>query len=315
MFLIDCLDQWSAHAIRKLVQGWFLRPLALNGTTADLVMTVRCGVTPPGIPTKLESFEMADGGKCHTNGEAVYIEFDGSLIVIDETLNHIDVWLRTEYDVSSWILAQVLSQAFSAAMRRCGLFLLHGAGVLPPAKENALLIVGASGIGKSTLAFQLAANGWGYLSDDSIFLRETGTGMKAQGLRKDFALKEDTIAAVQLDIEQPPSAGISLKRRVAPEDLFPECLIETAGVAGIVFPEIVDADKSRLERLDSVEVMTRLLKFCPWSCYDKRTASPYLKMLGELARRASGFKLFSGRDLLHDPGAAHRLMLQVFADS
>ena len=308
MFLIDCLDQWSADAIRKLIEAWFLKPLEPNGTTADAIMTVRCGTKPPSIPPGLESFEVADGGTCHTNGNSVYIEIDGSLIIIDEYSKHIDVWIRTEYELESWILAQVLSQAFCAAMRRCGLFLVHGAGVLPPDKENGLLIVGASGTGKSTLTFQLAANGWGYLSDDSVFLRETASGIRAQGLRKDFALKADTIAAVQLDIQNAAMGGANVKKRVAPEDLFPECLVETAGIASIIFPVIVDDRKSRLERLDSLEVMTRLLKLSPWACYDKRTASPYLKIFGELARRTTGFALFSGRDLLHDSGSAHRLI-------
>ena len=311
VFLIDCHDQWSALAVRKLVQGWFLKPLNANGTAADVIMTVRCGVEPTAIPAELECFEVADGGTCYTDGNTVYIELDGSLVLIDEHWNHIDVWLRTEYEIDSWILAQVLSQAFCAAMRRCGLFLLHGAGVLPPGQDNGLLIVGPSGTGKSTLTFQLTANGWGYLSDDSIFLKETATGIRAQGLRKDFAFKQDTIAAVQLEIDEAPTGGLNFKKRVPPEDLFPECLIETAGVTSIVFPELIDSDYSRLERLDPLEVMTRLLKFCPWACYDKRTAAPYLSILGDLARRASGFALFSGRDLLHVPGAAHRLMLQV----
>ncbi len=314
VFLIDCLDEWSAVAIRKLFAGWFLRPLEYDQTAADSIMTLRCGAMPPAIPAGLESFDVADGGSCHTNGRVVYIQLDGSLIVIDEHSNRLDVWIRTEYDFGSWILAQVLSQAFCASMRRCGLFLLHSAGVLSPSKNDALLIVGASGTGKSTLTFQLAASGWGYLSDDSIILKETANGIQAQGLRKFFALKEDTIAAVQLDINDAPAAGTKFKKRVSPQDLFPDGFVETAGIASIVFPVIVDAHESRLERLSSFDVMTRLLKLCPWACYDKPTASAYLKVFGELARRVSAFDLFSGRDLLDDPGGAPRLMSQALAD-
>ena len=316
VFLVDCLDEWSALAVSKLVAGWFLTPLEPGETAADSTIRIRCGAIPPTIPPGLDRFDVADGGVCHINGKAVYIELDGSLIAIGlNTLLDIDVWIRTRYAFSSWILAQVLSQAFSAALRRCGLFLLHSAGAVPPHSDKTLLIAGPSGSGKSTLMFQLAASGWGYLSDDSILLKNVGPALEAQGLRKVFALTENTIAAVQLEGSPAANSGDPLKKRLAPEKLFPNARIESAGVGAIVFPVISDTPQSRLQRLAPYEAMTRLLKLCPWACYDKPTAAAYLAIFGQLAREASAFDLYAGRELLGDPLFTADLMSLAFADS
>ncbi len=314
VFLVECFDEWSGEAVAKQVSSWFLSTPEPNETAIDSTIRVRCGVVPPPIPPGLDCFDVSDGGVCHINGKAVYIELDGSLIAINtQTSPGIDVWISRQYDLSSWTLSQLLSQAFCAAMRRCGLFPLHSAGAVPPDGDKALLIVGASGGGKSTLTSQLAAAGWGYLSDDSILLKNVGPALKAEGLRKVFALTEQTIAAIQVEVGSNGSNGN--KKRLAPEEFFPTGRIEARAVGAVVFPVITNTPNSRLQRLAPYEVMSRLLKHCPWACYDKPTAAAYLAVFGQLVRETTAFDLFAGRDLLGKPKFTADLMSLAFADS
>jgi hypothetical protein len=60
--------------------------------------------------------------------------------------------------------------------------------------------------------------------------------------------------------------------------------------------------------------MARLIRMCPWACYDKATAEAHLVVLGELARQADGYELFAGPDLLNSERASEFLLSQLNVD-
>ena len=68
-------------------------------------------------------------------------------------------------------------------LKRRGCFSLHAAGFCEGGK--ALLIPGTSGAGKSTLAITLLRGGFGYLSDDMVFLRRDAEGLRVLGFPED----------------------------------------------------------------------------------------------------------------------------------
>ncbi len=315
VFLVDCLDDWSALAVSKLIATWFITTSFADTTVPDCTIRVRCGASVPRVPIGLEKFDVADGGVCHSDGETIYLDLDGSLIVIRPLAGpDVEVWIRKPYDLSSRMLAQILSQALGAAWRRCQLFLLHSAGVTPPGRNRALLIAGESGSGKSTLTFQLAKVGWGFLSDDSMLLTSGPHGVKARGLRKFFALTPNTMSAVQLETASVGPTTSVFKRRVMPEEFFPEGQIKSAPVGGILFPVVTNQPESRLKRLAPTETMARLLRLCPWACYDKPTAGANLKLFGRLAQEAPAYDLLAGNELLGNPALTAELVSTAFAD-
>src|ERR687889_579156 len=128
-------------------------------------------------------------------------------------------------------LARLVFEATMVALRRCGLFELHAAGVVEPETGGGLLVVGPSGSGKSTLATQLASAGWRYLSDDALLLHERGALVEARALRRQFALTERTIAAGVLggheDRLSEPAPFDPLKRRFEPQEVFPDGFTES----------------------------------------------------------------------------------------
>ncbi|MCM3869324.1 MAG: hypothetical protein ND895_01335 [Pyrinomonadaceae bacterium] len=308
VLLIDAEDDWSALAVSNLLARWFLTPLSVP-TAPHATIKIRCCSELPPLPEGPVRFEIAQGGACYTDGKTLYLDFSGSLVTIGPSSSpEVDVWLTERYDFTSEVLAQVISQAFSAVLRRSGLFELHSGGVVPPKHTKAVLIAGASGSGKSTLTLQLTACGWSYLTDDTVLIAESRTGMEAWGLRRFFALTVDTMAAVGLP-QLPAAAEVSLsKMRFTPQDFFPSAQVPCAQPGAIVFPVITFEKESRVRSLTQSEAMARLLRLCPWACYDKPTASEHLRILGRLVRETVAVDILAGTDLLDDPARASDLL-------
>jgi hypothetical protein len=206
----------------------------------------------------------------------------------------------------------LIFDASMTALRRCGLFELHAAGVVEPETGGGFLVVGPSGSGKSTLATQLASAGWRYLSDDSLLLRGSAELVEACALRREFAVTEQTVAAGVLEgfeeLLKEPVPFDPLKRRFKPHAVFPRGFSESCAPRVLLFPLITNVPESRALRLTQAETMRRLLRMCPWACYDRPAAATHLGLLARLARQAAGFELRAGLDLLGDAEYSSRYL-------
>ena len=76
---------------------------------------------------------------------------------------------------------------FIETMKRRGLYNLHAAGLCKG--ERALLLPGSSGSGKSTLTLALLRAGWGFISDDMVFLKQGDSRVLAFPDEIDFTEK------------------------------------------------------------------------------------------------------------------------------
>ena len=312
VFLIECLDAWSASAVSTLMNSWLVDPGLSFSSVPDYTIRVRSAVSPPPIPVGLEQFEISDGGTCHSDGQITYVALGGSLIAVDSATCEVNVWIEPQYELSSRMLSQILSQALGFAWRRCRLFLLHSAGVVMPGQDKTLLIAGKSGSGKSTLTLQLAKAGWKFLSDDSIFLISRPRGIETRGLRKCFALTSHTMAAVQVETAPPSATPVAWKRRISPDQLFPHGQIKSAFAGSIIFSNITHASESRIVPVEPSQTMQRLMQLSPWACYDKPTAAANLKMFEALARDVAAYDLFAGKDLLGNSDLTASIMSRAY---
>ncbi|HVF54767.1 MAG TPA: hypothetical protein VM934_01375 [Pyrinomonadaceae bacterium] len=305
---VDASEEWSARLLEKFFAGWHWSPLTPEfAPPPDALLRINSGDAPMHPRAGLESFELASGGRCLIDGETYYFEEEDSLTIVHpRSPARVEVWVgaspRARADAP---LARLIFNAAMAAMRRCGLFELHGGGVVEPSGEMAVLFVGPSGSGKSTLTTQMAAAGWQYLSDDSLLLSEGGRGVEARGLRRAFAVTEQTIDAAGLAHLREATTGPvpfdPLKRRFEPREVFPSGFAHSSLPRAIFFPLVTHERESRLKALSQSEAMARLLKMSPWACYDKFSARSHLGVLSELARQSASYELFAGTDLLGDP--------------
>ncbi len=162
----------AAELFRRFFAGWhFARLEGADAPQPDANIRVNPGAPPPP-PDGLESFETAGGGFCCTDGRTYIFERDGSAVRAVGDGRGVEVWIGEGADSRERsALARLVFEATMVALRRCGLFELHAAGVVEPETGGGFLVVGPSGSGKSTLATQLASAGWRYLSDDALLLR------------------------------------------------------------------------------------------------------------------------------------------------
>jgi len=288
------------HQLRNLIgflfAGWQLTPVSVTDRTPDIRISFFCGDRQPDIPDNLNQFEIAGGGQCYTGSGELYVALQDSRLHLKETKPlSVDVWFAELPGPNDPLPATMTSFAVCAALRRFGLFDLHSAGVVEPASEKGVMIVGPSGSGKSTLALQLALSGWAYLSDDELLLSLTDGLVEARGFRAFFAVKQEN-ARLKHCFEPDVSLGLKRTSHASP------------GV--VLFVSVNEGAKSDIRKLTQAEGMMRLIRACPWATYDMSIANANLEVLSTLACQAVAFDLFAGRDLLQ-PGYAAELLSEL----
>lgn len=261
-----------------------------------------------------ERFEISGGGVGYTDRLTCVFDFEHARVLVHPGKTHqIDLLMRRDLDFRRFDDLQVLNYAISTALRRCDVYELHSGAVVEPQTKCGVLIVGASGSGKSTLTLQLVANGWRFLTDDVLCLKETRGIVQASPLRRAFAVTRTTVdASGSRAREAFANADWSdgLKKALMPHDVFPEAFSPDCEPHSIFFPTITDEEQSVVKALTPGDTMIHLIKLCPWSCYDPVTSTQHLNVLSSLAKQCNGFKLLAGTDLLRDPARASELILE-----
>ncbi len=297
-------DRRSSDLYEKFFAGFYFELMAGDEMRdADVTLRIHAGDDMPPIPHGLKSFEVASGGLCFQDGARYFLQEANSLALISNaSAPSVDVWISPDVVYESASTARLVFNTTMAALRLSQRFELHGGAVVEPESGEGILIVGPSGSGKSTLTTQLAAHGWGYLSDDSLLLYRAVDEISACGLRRVFSVTEKTIAAgISAKLQKVTTAPVPFdpdKRRFIPQDIFPDGALEICAPRALCFPVISHEPQSRTRKLSQYEAMAQLLKMSPWSCYDQLSAREHLKVLAGLSRQAAAFELSAGDDLL-----------------
>jgi len=311
LLFVSCNNSHLAELIETLFAAWLLVPAEFSDQIAHVNIQFHGPGSLPPIPLGLERFQTANGGQCYTDGQGYFLELSNCRLVLkhgDPT--NIDVWFKQLPRTAEAELGRVASFAVSAGLRRCGLFELHGAGVVHPETNSGVLIIGPSGSGKSTLTLQLAAASWCYLSDDELFLSVVEDRVQARGFRSFFAVSERAVATSGVGIV-PVVQTTADKTCFEPKNLFPSTQVESVFPSRLLFTTINNERESRLARLSHVETMQRLIRHCPWATYDKAVAAENLDVLSRLVRQSEGYELSAGHDLLSPQRASDLLSSQI----
>jgi hypothetical protein len=318
---VEPLDESSARLAENFLSGFHLTRLSEFSEHPHLksyFIQIRSTEALPSIPDSLKSFEI-EHGRCHTDGSSFYLSIEDSLIIVppDRTMK---VWIGTSAHArQSASLMNLMAYVLEISLRRCGLYEVHGAGVVEPNHNWGALILGASGSGKSTLAAWLALDGWQYLSDDTLLLEDSNGTIEASGLRKSFALSEKTLAAcnspqINNGLRNPVSSDTS-KRRIAPHFAFPGMWVRSCIPNALLFSSITQNLSSSIRPLRKSEAMIRLIKFNPWASYDGVTGPDHLKVLNRLINQCRAYTLEAGHDILNDPTSVRRLLMPLVESS
>jgi hypothetical protein len=296
LLFIECFDPELRDLIVELFAGWQLTAVSLPDSSPDIRISFSCEQTHSRAPHNLNQFEIAEGGRCYTNGAELYLELGSAVVHLEQVSS---VTVKVSFSelprFRDPLVGRAVSFAVCAALRRYGIFDLHSAGVVEPESGKAVLIVGPSGSGKSTLALQLATSGWSYLSDDELLLSLVSGAVEARGFRSFFAVSE---------------AGAQFKRCFEPQAVLGLKRTDQASPASFFFIRLNRKSSSQMTKLSQADAMKRLIRACPWATYDRSIASDNLQLLSALAHQARGFDLSAGRDLFQ-PGFAAEMLKGV----
>ncbi|HEX8557024.1 MAG TPA: hypothetical protein VF668_02925 [Pyrinomonadaceae bacterium] len=308
---VEADAEWASRFAEGYLSGLHLTA-SPHGDEHSPDQTIQIGAGPrPAIPSGMYVFEVP-GGFCHAGGGGYFVDLGYALVTVrggdDKTVS---VWV--EGGVGARALITVMAYAVPAALRRCGLFDLHAAGMVEPSGERGFIFPGKSGSGKTTLAMRLGAAGWRYLSDDMVLVSGGAGGLEVRGMRRLFQASAETLAGHELPLLR-EALGITVpsspdKRCVDPATLFPGQFNSSASPRVLCFAEVTRSPESRIEPIGKAEAMSRLLALCPWARYDVVAAREHLEVLSGLARQCETWALSAGRDLLSDPLKASNMLM------
>ncbi|HEX5108071.1 MAG TPA: hypothetical protein VFV95_06475 [Vicinamibacterales bacterium] len=202
------------------------------------------------------------------------------------------------------VQSQFWSFCILALLRPLGYFSLHAAAVVAPDAAGTL-IVGPSGSGKSTLAVGLIRAGWGYSSDDAVLLCQRSQTVHALTLRTQFYVDGAAASSyedMRLGRETVDAAG-GVRRQLHIDERYADRRVAESRPRLVLFPTIVDAERSTIVRLDVASTVQRLLNASGPQLFDRACMTRHLAVLGCLARQADAYRLDAGRDLHRQPAA------------
>jgi hypothetical protein len=194
-------------------------------------------------------------------------------------------------------------------LKRRGSFSMHAAGFSKGGK--AILIPGTSGAGKSTLAITLLRGGFGYLSDDMVFLRRSADGLEVLGFPEDVDVSDSTINFFsELDfLRSLPKAFAWGKSQVRADEVYRAETVLAARPGAIVFPKISAKDRSDIRPMDADEALLEMVSNVLLT--EGHSCQSHLDILAELVRQAPCYRLATGRDFDRLP----LLLAELLSDS
>lgn len=202
---------------------------------------------------------------------------------------------------ATWAASHALfTLAFIECLKRRARFSLHAAGLAVGGR--AILVAGTSGSGKSTTAVALLRAGFGFLSDDMVFLLPGGDGLTVGGFPDEIDVTSETIRLF------PELAGltgaaanpVNGKRSFRPEEIYDVALARPCAPAALVLAGTRVPGPSRLEAVGADEALLELAPNVLLT--DAAAAQAHLEALAELTRACPCYRLQAGPRMEELPG-------------
>jgi len=217
--------------------------------------------------------------------------------------------VRSKGGREAWMGSHPLfTPALTELLKRRGLFSLHAAGASVEGK--AILIAGASGAGKSTLSIALARRGFGFLSDDRIFLEMVDGEPRVLPFPDDIDLREGTpglFAELRPILDAPKPEGWP-KWKLSAESFYQATVPASCEPGLLLFPKISPNEESRLEELGPNEALAELVPNVVLTKLEPTRA--HLDALAKLTRASRCYRLNTGRDFDRLADRLHSLALE-----
>lgn len=197
---------------------------------------------------------------------------------------------------SDWLVTNLFFYPlFGQLLKVNGLFPLHAAGLVKDGKAS--LFLGRSGSGKSTLSLSLVRGGFSILSDDTVFLRNKDGELEILSFPEEINVKEETIKLLpELSrVNKLNFNELRQKSSFSIEELYPGCIVDASSPSIMVFPQLAESEKTRVEPLEPTEALSESLRY-GFFFMDPSTAEQHFQVMALLTRRSRCYRLYSGSD-------------------
>lgn len=207
--------------------------------------------------------------------------------------------LESEKD-NLWLLSHpMVTLPLIELLKRHGMYNVHAAGL--SINGRAILFPGTSGSGKSTVSIALSRAGFGFLADDTVFLRSDQDGLRVLSFPDEIDVTDDTVEffpELHYLSELPKAPGWP-KRSVWAEQVLGAEFISDSKPAFLVFPRIAHEARSILKPMDPNEALLELVSNIILT--EAISSQAHLDILAQLVRESECYRLETGWDFADLP--------------
>lgn len=292
-------DTKNALLRERWLQSFESRPLVTD-LSADLSVHLEMVKTVPSAPDRPADFKHGELLAYYVDGQTVVAHFPRfGCLTLDLATGHTEGEIVVDAINTYGVLEDLLAISLSPHLRRKGYFLLHAfAGAW---QNDAVLLVGGIGAGKTTTGMSLLNAGWQLLSNDSPIISAEGHCLSYPGVLAGYP---ETFAqfpsSAHLATQTPETSQGRKKLMISAEDIWPHVWLDKAPVRAIVFPTIEDRKEHLLESLTAPETLRRLLPHAVEQ-WDRAMIPAHLTTLRSLVDAAPGYVLRLSPDVLSIP--------------
>jgi hypothetical protein len=296
------------------------RPTAAG--PADIRFTLELAEETPPAPAREPDFRQGDLLEYYVDGAAVTARFPRfGWLRLNLNTGEVGGRIRPAALTTQGVFEDVAAIGISPLLRRRGMFLLHAFAAArrapqghtiygaarassPPTAaqsdtsgEQAVLLVGEIGAGKTTTGLALLHAGWKLLSNDSPIVKDEG-GVQVLAYPGLLSAYPETLARFpELRALMPETtAGERRKTLFAAESVYPGVWIDRARAGALVFPQIEARAEHALEPLAAPEALRRLLPNAVEQ-WDREMIPAHLALLRKLVEATPAFRLRLGPEV------------------
>ncbi len=257
-------------------------------------------------PSGLKTLVQFVGVSCFQDGPSLsFYTKDGSVLKAD--IQDGRVWgtlskeiVAKRHTFADYIFTDLLLAPLMEMLKHRGFYGLHAAALTK--EGTGYLFTGDTGSGKTTTALGLIKQGFQYLADDKVLLREEDNGIATLAFTRRFNIDPDISRqypelSFLEDLEPLPE---TTKRPFDISRVYPNTFVPRCRPKFLIHLQITPDAKSRIVRLPRTESFGRLVHQTILSS-QKEVATKQLKLFAELIQSTESYLLYSGKDVYEAP--------------
>jgi hypothetical protein len=287
----------------NLWQGWLNSFGSLPTSTAvpHLTISLKTVAAVPAPPNRPPDFQQGDLLHYFVDGDAVIAHFPryGQLhlnLATGQTHGQVVAAAGKTYA----ILEDLIAISLSPHLRRRQKFLLHAFAAAY--EDEAVLLVGGIGAGKTTTGLSLLNAGWQLLSNDSPVVAANGRIQQYPGVLAAYPESFAHFSTTAHLAEGAVTGNGRHKISVTAESVWPDVWLPDAPIRAICFPQIEDRANHACTPIAKPAALARLLPHAIEQ-WDKAMIAPHLQILRQLVEAAPAYILHLSPDVLSIPRA------------